>query len=683
MKLFKKILIANRGEIAVRIIKSAKSLGIRSVAIYANADIDSIHVNYADEAYCIGDVELNDTYLNIDKIINLAERTGCDAIHPGYGFLAENPKFVNACDQKGIVFIGPNTESMDLMGNKIKARNFIKSIGIPLVEGVTGDAEKLMNEYKKIPFPILIKAAAGGGGKGMRIVRSDSEMKDALEATSREAKSYFGDGDIFIEKYIENPRHIEFQVLGDNYGNVIHLFDRECSIQRRYQKIIEEAPSPTVDPELRKRMGEAAVRIGKETNYNSAGTIEFLVDSDKNFFFLEMNTRIQVEHPVTEMTTNIDLVREQILVAAGNELSIKQEDLKQTGHAIECRIYAEDPANNFLPSPGKMSLYVEPQDEDIRIDTGINKDTVIKSFYDPMISKLVVHSENREKAIVKMEKALTDYKIHGISTNISYLKKIMSFEEYETNNISTHFCDDHTDDIIKEIKDEKNSTPISIPIIAFFLYSFKDSYNRNGDNKDIWSYIGYWRNARTIKFELFDKHNETSEEFEISVEVQNESGLFEFQINDKKYDVIYKSFDKKTNKLEFYLDNQHHITTYISEKNMGRGFVETENAIFEISRNDILDDSITLKEIEESSVGSKENSIKSPMPGTVIKINAEVGQQVEKGDILIVVEAMKMENNLIAPRNGVIETINVKTGDQVDGSISLIILEEQKEESNE
>ena len=677
MKKFKKILIANRGEIAVRIIKSAQALGIRTVAIYANADADSIHINYADEAYCIGESDLAETYLNIDKIVNLAKKTGCDAIHPGYGFLAENPKFVSACDDKGIVFIGPNTESMDLMGNKIKARNFIKTIDVPLVEGITGNTETLLREYKKIPFPILIKAAAGGGGKGMRIVRSESEMADALEATAREAKSYFGNGDIFIEKYIENPRHIEFQIMGDNFGNVVHLFERECSIQRRHQKIIEEAPSPTVDSDLRKRMGDAAVRIGKETSYNSAGTIEFLVDGDKNFYFLEMNTRIQVEHPVTEMTTGIDLVNEQILVAAGNKLRIKQEDLKQTGHAIECRIYAEDPSDNFLPSPGKMSLYAEPTVDEIRIDTGINKNTVIKSFYDPMISKLIVHDKNREKAILKMDKALSNYKIHGIATNISYLKKIMSFQEYKDNTISTHFCDDHTDDIIKDIDAEKEKTPAHIPIISFFLFSFRDNCKGSCTNKDIWSYLGYWRSSSVIKFELYDKKREISKKFDVAVEVQNEKGIFAFVIEGEKYEATFKSFDSQSNKLEFYLNNENLITTYVSEKSNGRGFVETENAIFEIVRNDILDDSLSLKDIEESSLGVSDSNIKSPMPGQVIKISAEVGQEVKKGDVLIVVEAMKMENSLSAPRDGIVKAVNVKTGDQVDGSALLIVLEEE------
>jgi 3-methylcrotonyl-CoA carboxylase alpha subunit len=677
MKLFKKILIANRGEIAVRIMKSARTLGIKTVAIYAQADIDSIHVDFADEAYCVGEVELSETYLNIDKIIDLAEKTGCDAIHPGYGFLSENSKFVEACDARNIVFIGPNAASMELMGNKIQARKFIESIGVPQVDAVIGDAESLFEKSKKIPFPILIKAAAGGGGKGMRIVRHEEEMKDALEATSREAKSYFGNGNIFIEKYLENPRHIEFQVLGDNFGNVVHLFERECSIQRRHQKIIEEAPSPTVDPELRKRMGEAAVRIGKETNYNSAGTIEFLVDSNKNFYFLEMNTRIQVEHPITELTTDVDLVIEQILVAAGNKLRLKQEDLKQTGHAIECRIYAEEPSNNFLPSPGKMSLYVEPQDVETRIDTGINKDTEIKSFYDPMISKLIVHAENREKAIKKMENALSEYKIHGISTNISYLKKIMTFDEYKTNKISTHFCDDHTESIIKNIENERASIPFILPIISFFIYSFKNTCNRKVTNSNVWDYIGYWRNGTSIIFEQIDRINETSKKFKILVNIQNEKGLFKFLIEDEKYNVSFKSFDYETNMLEFYLNTENLISSHVSEKSTGRGFVEIQNSIFEIVRHDILDDSLSLKDIEESSLAGSGDSVKSPMPGVVIKIVAEVGQEVKKGDVLIVVEAMKMENSLIAPRDGVIKTIIVKTGDQVDGSTSLILLEEE------
>ena len=325
MKLFNKILIANRGEIAIRIYRAAEILGISTVAIYSKADASSLHASIAGEAYCLGDGDLAETYLNIELIVRIAKQSGCEAIHPGYGFLAENPEFVRATEKAGLTFIGPSAKAMALMGNKIKAREFIDKIGIPLVGGVVGKTmTSLINAAEKTPFPLLLKAAGGGGGKGMRVVREKTELKDALESTQREALSYFGDGTVYIEQYLEDPRHIEIQVMGDNFGNVVHLFERECSIQRRYQKIIEEAPSPTLTSELRKKMGAAAVRIGKEIGYNNAGTIEFLVDKDLNYYFLEMNTRIQVEHPVTEMTTGLDLVREQILVSAGNPLSFKQ-----------------------------------------------------------------------------------------------------------------------------------------------------------------------------------------------------------------------------------------------------------------------------------------------------------------------------------------------------------------------
>ena len=419
MKLFKKILVANRGEIAIRVMRTAKEMGIRTVAIYSEVDADSLHVKVADESYCIGKESLAETYLNIKKIINIALKADCEAIHPGYGFLAENPEFVKACDSSGIIFIGPSGKVIALMGNKIEARSFIRSINIPLVDGAVGkDTESLIKAGKKISFPLLLKAAAGGGGKGMRIVRDEKQLREGLESTAREAEKYFGDGTVYIEKYLDEPRHIEFQVLGDNFGNAIHVFERECSIQRRYQKIIEESPSVTLSPEIREKMGETAVKICKKTGYNNAGTIEFLVDKNLNFFFLEMNTRIQVEHPVTELTTGLDLVKEQIFISAGNPLRYKQKDIVQKGHAIEARIYAEDPSNSFLPSPGKMTFYKEPAGKNIRVDTAVKEAAEIKSLYDPMISKLIVYGNNRNEAIGKLELALSEYVIHGIQTNI-------------------------------------------------------------------------------------------------------------------------------------------------------------------------------------------------------------------------------------------------------------------------
>ncbi|RLD59370.1 MAG: hypothetical protein DRJ05_06500, partial [Bacteroidetes bacterium] len=449
MKIFKKILIANRGEIAVRIIRSAKDLGITTVAIYSVADEEALHVEMADEAYCLGDsIELSETYLDIQKIIGIALETGSEAIHPGYGFLAENPELVAACEKSNIVFIGPNTRAIQLMGNKIESRKFVKELDIPMTEAKTGDKASLMLAAKEIPFPLLVKAAAGGGGKGMRIVHSEDELDEAIENTSREAKNYFSDGTVFVEKYVEEPRHIEIQVIGDDFGNVIHLFERECSIQRRYQKIIEESPSPTLTPEVREKMGAAAVRISKEIGYSSAGTVEFLVDKNLDFYFLEMNTRVQVEHPVTEMVTGVDIVREQILVAAGNKLSLEQNEISQNGHAIECRIYAEDPANNFLPSPGQMYFYNEPEGENIRVDSGIKGASIVQSFYDPLISKLVVWGEDREAARIKSITALKGYIIHGLKTNIPYLTELLRHKAYIENKITTKYCDEHTDDIV-------------------------------------------------------------------------------------------------------------------------------------------------------------------------------------------------------------------------------------------
>ncbi len=353
------------------------------------------------------------------------------------------------------------------MGNKVESRAFVKKIGIPMTEGITGDIKTLQKKAGEIPLPILVKAAAGGGGKGMRIVRDLKDLPEIIESTSREAKSYFGDETVFIEKYVEEPRHIEIQVIGDNFGNAVHLFERECSIQRRYQKIIEESPSPTLTPKVREKMGAAAVKIAKEIGYNNAGTVEFLVDKDLNFYFLEMNTRVQVEHPVTEMVTGVDIVREQILIAAGNKLSLKQEELSQTGHAIECRIYAEDPSNNFLPSPGEMVLYIEPEGENIRIDTGIYEATTIHSFYDPMICKMIIWGESREIARERSIRALREYTVHGIKTNITYLVQVLQNQAYIKNKISTKYCDEHTENLVALIEKEKSKTPDYLPALAY------------------------------------------------------------------------------------------------------------------------------------------------------------------------------------------------------------------------
>jgi acetyl-CoA carboxylase biotin carboxylase subunit len=664
MKLFNKILIANRGEIAVRIIKSAKALGIETVAVYSEVDEDSLHVRVADEAYCIGEQELSETYLNIDKIVETAKKSLCDAIHPGYGFLAENSKLVEACNNEGIIFIGPHTKAMRVMGNKIEARAFVKEIGVPMTEGLTGTPEELMKNIGELSFPVLVKAAAGGGGKGMRIVYELDELPGVLETTAREAKNYFGDSTIYIEKYIEEPRHIEFQILGDSYGNVIHLFERECTIQRRYQKIIEESPSPTLTEKLRKEMGEAAVAIGKAINYNSAGTIEFLVDKNLDFYFLEMNTRIQVEHPVTEMVTDVDLVEEQILIAAGNPLRVDAEILKQKGHAIECRIYAEDPENNFMPSPGKMILYKQPEGENIRIDTAIDKATEIKSFFDPMISKLIVWGEDRNIAIEKSVAALKDFHIHGIKTNISYLLQLLQHTAFKENRISTKFCDEHTTEILKDISKQRSNTEIEIPLFAYLLFSINS--NELLEKRNLWQEIGYWRNIMMIPFEV----DGMEKKIIINKRIKNK-WFVTFEGED--YELCLKEINRYS--LKFRINDKFY-KIYVSTDETGQGFVSYNGLVFLVKRLDVL------FENQDFTVGSNaddESNLFAPMPGKVIKVNVKEGDEVSRGTVLVVVEAMKMENNLIAVSDAIVEKVVVKEGDMVDTNVQLVYLKDKSQ----
>lgn len=663
MKIIHKILIANRGEIAVRVIRTARKMGIKTVAVYSQVDSDSLHVTAADEAWCIGEVELSETYLNIAKIIEVAKQTGCDAIHPGYGFLAENSQFVAACDEAGITFIGPNTQSMKIMGNKIEARAFVKKINIPMTDGVTGSPEVLEKTAQTIGFPVLLKAAAGGGGKGMHIVYKADELAGAIESTSRQAKAYFGDETVYIEKYIEEPRHIEVQILGDNFGNVVHLFERECSIQRRYQKIIEESPSPTLTQEVRLKMGEAAVAIGREIGYNNAGTIEFLVDKNLNFYFLEMNTRIQVEHPVTEMVTGIDIVEEQIYIAAGNKLRLNQEDIRQQGHAIECRIYAEDPSNNFQPSPGVMTYYKEPEMAGIRIDTGITAKTEIKSSFDPMISKMIVWGKDRNEASQLMLAALKDYVIHGIRTNITYLVKLLQGEPFISNTITTRFCDEHTAALTAEIANDKGNIPLRVPVAAYLIFTMTHRSDSSvAGNSSVWVTLGYWRDLMNIRLQC----DET--EHVIGIPRYSEKRYI-FNMGGKEYKAVPGHFSK--NRLDFTIGH-HNYTAFISEDKENRGVVSIDGHVFQMKRHDILAESATASLYE--SAGHDSNHITSPMPGKVIKIMVKAGDEVKKGTPLMIIEAMKMENMIVSQKDATIKVINVELNDRVDSSTVLIEL---------
>lgn len=442
----KKILVANRGEIALRVMKTARKMGLKTVAVFSTADRNAPHVKFADEAVCIGEPPSVESYLRADKIIEIAKKLKVDGIHPGYGFLSENASFAEAVKKNGICFIGPDVEAIKVMGSKLAAKEAVKKYDIPMVPGVDEaieDVEKAKEIALEIGFPILIKASAGGGGKGMRIVEKEKDLADQMKRAISEAKSAFGDGSVFIEKYIASPRHIEIQILADTHGNILHLFERECSIQRRHQKVVEEAPSAVLNEEIREKMGQAAVRVAKACDYVGAGTVEFLLDENKNFYFLEMNTRLQVEHPVTECITGIDLVEQQIKIARGEKLEFSQNDLSIKGHALELRVYAEDPLNNFLPSTGKLERYRLPHGENIRVDDGFSEGMEVPIYYDPMLAKLITYGKSREEAIQLMEKAIEDYEIKGVETTLSFGKFVCQHEAFRKGDFDTHFVNKH------------------------------------------------------------------------------------------------------------------------------------------------------------------------------------------------------------------------------------------------
>lgn len=442
--MFKKILVANRGEIAVRVIRACHEMGIAAVAVYSDVDRAALHVRKADEAYPIGAAAARESYLNIEKILDVAARSGANAIHPGYGFLSENAKFARACADAGVKFIGPTDAAMDAMGSKTRARQAMERAGVPMVPGTSKGLESYQLAEQvalRIGYPVMLKAAAGGGGKGMRLVHSQQELKSALEGARSEAERSFGDGEVYIEKAIVNPRHIEVQVLADEHGNTVYLGERECSLQRRHQKVLEEAPSAIVGANMRHRMGEVAVRVAQSAGYTNAGTVEFLVDEEKNFYFLEMNTRLQVEHPVTELVTGLDLVQLQIRIAAGEQLPFTQDDMEIRGHAIECRIYAEDPDNNYFPSPGKITLLLEPSGPGIREDSGMYEGWTVPMDYDPLLAKLIGYGTDREQAIRRLRRALNEYFVGGIKTNLSLFRRILHDPDFRAAKLDTGFLD--------------------------------------------------------------------------------------------------------------------------------------------------------------------------------------------------------------------------------------------------
>lgn len=664
-----KILVANRGEIAVRIISTLKKLSISSVAVYADNDVDSMHCRLADEARPLGGGSLKDTYLNIQKIIDVALDAGVDAIHPGYGFLSEDADFAEACRANNLIFIGPDAESMRLMGDKIRARQFAIENDIPVVWGLVGSVEEIEAQAAALPYPVLIKASAGGGGKGMHIVDDASQLHLSLEQASREAERYFGNGQIFIEQYIRNPRHIEVQILADHHGNVIHLYERECSVQRRYQKIIEESPSPSLSEERRQAICQTAVDICKKMNYNNAGTVEFIVDENQNFYFLEMNTRIQVEHPVTEQRTGIDIVEEQIRIARGKVMGYTQDSIVANGHAIECRIYAEDPENNFMPAPAQLTLYHEPKMRGVRIDSSINGPTVISDSYDPMISKLICHGKTRESAIEITRNALKEYIVQTYKTNIPYLQSIIANEDFINNKIDTSYCEKHQQQLIESMHVMRNEIKKEDVVALFLFYDFNKSHLENKDINNVWERIGYWRYNMniTVSVEQSAVSGQQSAVYNVNIEKINPKSL-KCNINGQDYEVLLTQNGGDINKV---MINGMTESIFVSETSDNNYCVHLRGLDFICRRNDELNDS---RDYSCNDVKNSDMTYYSPMPGKVIKVNVKEGDEVKEGDVLCVVEAMKMENNIKAMTSAKVAKVFVNEGDKVDVKNILIEL---------
>jgi len=484
----KKVLVANRGEIALRIMRTCREMQIETVAIYSTPDASTPHVKFADQSVWVGGAASSESYLDMDKVIGAAKDTGADAIHPGYGFLSENGEFSNRCKDEGIIFIGPGAESIRLMGDKTAARDLMNKAGVPCPPGTKDamdDIEVALSVARKVGFPVLVKAAAGGGGKGMRIVHNEKDFAASVKAAKSEAKNAFGDDRVYVEKYLEEPRHIEFQILSDRHGNTVHLFERECSIQRRHQKVIEEAPSGLLSNELREQMADAAIRAADACNYEGAGTIEFLVDKHQKFYFLEMNTRLQVEHPVTEMITGIDLVEAQIKIAQGEPLPFTQDDIKKTGHAIECRVYAEDPTDNFLPSTGRLNRHRIPSGAGVRVDSGVEEGGEVTINYDPMISKLSVHASTREKAIGKMLRALSEYEISGCRTTIPFCEFTMRHPSFIKAEYDTHFVGDHYEPVKSGLFEKESETDaLAVTLLSVLHNENGTGQSGNGIKRD-------------------------------------------------------------------------------------------------------------------------------------------------------------------------------------------------------
>jgi acetyl-CoA/propionyl-CoA carboxylase biotin carboxyl carrier protein len=657
--MFDTVLIANRGEIAVRVIRTLRAMGIRSVAVYSDADAESLHVAEADVAVRIGPAAARESYLNVEAVLAAAKETGAQAVHPGYGFLAENAEFARACAAAGLVFIGPPAEAIEAMGDKIRAKSTVAAAGVPVVPGADGTPDELREAAEQIGFPLLLKPSAGGGGKGMVVVHEPAELAEAIESAQRVARGAFGDDRLLAERFISAPRHIEIQVLADEHGNVVHLGERECSLQRRHQKIVEEAPSPLLDERTRERMGAAAVDAARAVGYRGAGTVEFIVSADNpsEFFFMEMNTRLQVEHPVTELVTGLDLVALQVRVAAGEPLGLTQSDVRLSGHAVEARVYAEDPANGFLPTGGRVLAVHHPDAEWLRVDSGIRAGSVVGSDYDPMLAKVIVHGDDREHALRRMSEALAGTAVFGLTTNVAFLRALVTDDDVVAGRMDTQLVDRKVDQLTR-------AEPVPDAVLVAAAMDEFLGMQPKGSVVDPWELPTGWRlgGAAGTAFRL------TCGDRAATVRVIGSPESAEVSIDDGPPQRATGELINGRLRVRYAGE----ATTYARLQQGRTLWLAANGQVWAVGEHSLL----AAEETTDASGGP----ITSPMPGTVLVVRVEQGERVDAGQPLLVVEAMKMEHTITAPVAGVLTDLPVSAGQKVALDEVLAVVTPETEE---
>ncbi|KAM9969262.1 hypothetical protein ACTFIR_001090 [Dictyostelium discoideum] len=666
-----KILIANRGEIACRVMRTAKSKGVKTVAVYSEADKNSLHVSMADESYLIGPAAAKESYLCGNKIIDVAKRSGAQAIHPGYGFLSENSDFADLCEREGIIFIGPPSDAIKAMGSKSASKDIMIKAGVPTIPGYHGEDQSmsvLKSEAAKIGYPVLIKAVMGGGGKGMRIVEREEDLEDGVESSKREATASFGDSRVLVEKYLVHPRHVEIQVFADRHGNCVHLFERDCSVQRRHQKIIEEAPAPHLSEELRKKMGDAAVAAAKAVGYVGAGTVEFILSADNSFFFMEMNTRLQVEHPITEMITKQDLVEWQLKVAESQTLPMEQEQLKIHGHSFEARIYAENPDSDFLPGTGRLAHLSTPTPSDtLRVETGVRQGDEVSVYYDPMIAKLVVWDQDREKALRYLRNALDEYHIIGLNTNISFLKRLSTHPSFMAGEVETGFIPIHRDSLMAP-QAPMSDDSLALAATSLLLKEITQQKSKEDPNSP-WSSLGGFRINHNLKKQV--KFNQKDNKVVVNVEFIGgaavNGGKHNFKVtldNGNVVDVL----DAKLNQ------NNETISAHVNGRfynNIKSVIVKDTLTIFNEGQQYQLD---IPQDVKPKGADGVLGSLVSPMPGKITKVMVNVGDMVKKGQPILLMEAMKMEHTIRSPIDGKVESLPYNVNEIVEDKKTLAVI---------